>query len=134
MLSGFDILVWILVGVLYFIGLPCIYIMKCLKANKNWKKIILPIITMALTIIFIIIFALNAAVTPYYTLDRTTGNTIKSYIVSDVAYIDKTPFTLGIIFLFYNIPTWIMLLGYFFHRRNKKYRDNIEKMKIYDLK
>ena len=123
------------IGVLYFIVLPCIYIMKCLKAKQNWKKIIPPLVTMGISIIFIIIFALNAAVSPYYSLDRATGNMIKSYrVVNDVAYIEKTPFTLMIIFVFYNIPTWIMLLGYFFHRRNKKNRDNIEKMKIYDLK
>ena len=123
-----------IIGVLYFIVLPCIYIMKCLKAKESWKKIIPPLITMGISIIFIIIFALNATVTPYYSIDKATGNTIKSYIVSDAAYIEKTPFTLMIIFVFYNIPTWIMLLGYFFHRRNKKHRDNIEKMKIYDLK
>ncbi|SEW10726.1 hypothetical protein [[Clostridium] fimetarium] len=124
-----------IIGVLYFIVLPCIYIMKCLKAKENWKKIIPPLVTMGISIIFIIIFALNAAVSQYYSLDRATGNMIKSYrVVNDVTYIEKIPFTLMIIFVFYNIPTWIMLFGYFFQRRNKKNRDNIEKMKIYDLK
>jgi len=125
---------WVLIiGVLYFIGLPCIYIMKGLKVKENWKKLIPPIITMGLTIIFIIIFELNAAISPYYSLDSVTGNTVKSYFVNNAQNIDKIPFTLVITFLFYNIPTWIMLLAYFFNRRNKKNRDNIEKMKIYDL-
>jgi len=123
----------LIVGILYFIVLPCIYIMKVLKLKKNWKKIIPPIITMGITIIFIIVYALNAAISPYYSFDRTTGNTVKSYIVNHATDIDKTPFTLILIFVFYNIPTWIMLLAYFLHHRNKKIRDNVEKMKIYDL-
>ena len=89
---------------------------------------------MGISIILIIIFALNAAVSPSYSFDRATGNMVKSYVVNEAAYINETSFTLMIIFVFYNIPTWIMLLGYFFHRRNKKYRNNVERMKIYDLK
>ena len=56
------------------------------------------------------------------------------FLSESAADIEETPLTLMIIFVVYNIPTWIMLLGYFFHRRKKGYRDNIEKMKIYDLK
>jgi len=123
----------IIIGVLYFIVLPIIYIKKGLKANKNWKKIVPPVITMAITIIFMIIYALKSGVSSYYSLDKATGNTVKSYIVYNAGNIDEKPLTLIIIFVFYNIPTWIMLLGYFMDRRKKNQRDNIEKMKILDL-
>jgi len=123
----------IIIGVLYFIVLPIIYIKKGLKANKNWKKIVPPVITMAITIIFMIIFTLAACVSPRYTVDIASGSEVKTYIANNTIYIDDIPSTLIRIFVFYNIPTWIMLLGYFMDRRKKNHRDNIEKMKILDL-
>lgn len=73
-------------------------------------------------------------VSPYYTLNTNAGNMVKSYIVNEAVDFDKIPVTLTKMFIFYNIPTWIMLVAYFSNHRKRKDKKNIEKMKIYDLK
>jgi predicted permease len=119
--------------VLYFIALPCIYFAKCLNAKKNWKKIIVPIITMSISIMFIVINALQIKVSPYFTLAANTGKLVKSYTVNETVDFDKIPVTLVRMFVFYNIPTWIMLTAYYSNYRKKKDKEKIEKMKIHDL-
>lgn len=133
MSGSFVYLFWIVL-LLYFTILPYIYIVKCLNAKENWKKIIIPIMTISISIILIVIYALQIEVSPYYSLNTNAGNMVKSYIVNEAADFDKIPAALIKMFIFYNIPTWIMLLAFFSDHRKKKDKKNIEKMKIYDLK
>ena len=124
-------LFWVIL-VLYFIVLPWVYIAKCLNAKENWKKLIVPIITMVISVMLIVMYALQIEVSPFYTLNNT-GNMAKSYIINEAVDFDKIPATLIRMFIFYNIPTWIMLFGYYSNHRKNKNKENIEKMKIHDL-
>lgn len=133
MSGSFVYLFWIVL-LLYFAVLPYIYIVKCLNAKENWKKIIIPIMTISISIMLVVMYALQIKVRPYYYLNTNAGNMVKSYIVNEAVDFDKIPVTLIKMFIFYNIPTWIMLLAFFSNHRKKKDKKNIEKMKIYDLK
>lgn len=133
LVNSYILCLYLVIVVFYFIGIPCIYIFKCINAKENWKKIIPPIITMVISVLLILIYVIQI-VTPYYTLDRNTGSMVENYLVSKLVDFDKLPFELIELFMFYNIPTWIMLSAYFFNYRKKKNKKNINKMRIQDLK